>query len=116
METQTSDGSYATRADNFTYTAAGMISSMQLGNTKWENAVFNSRLQPTQLGLGTSSSDQSLWKVNYDYGTTDNNGNVKSQTITVPTITAIVQNYTYDSLNRIKSAEKRVNSSINFNN
>lgn len=111
VETQPSGGSYSARADNFTYTAAGMISSMQLGNAKWENAVFNSRLQPTQLGLGNSNNTQELWKVNYDYGTTDNNGNVKSQTITVPTITAIVQDYTYDSLNRIKSAEETVSSS-----
>ena len=112
VETKESAGSYATRAESFSYTAAGAVSSMKLGNTKWENAVFNSRLQPTQLGLGTSSTDQSLWKVNYDYGSTDNNGNVKQQTITVPTITAIVQDYNYDSLNRIKDATETVSSSI----
>lgn len=104
VETQPSGGSYATRADNFVYTAAGAVSAMQLGNAKWENAQFNSRLQPTQLGLGTSATDQSLWKVAYDYGTTDNNGNVKQQTISVPSITPLEQTYAYDSLNRIKSA------------
>jgi RHS repeat-associated protein len=87
---------------------------LQLGNSRWENTTFNSRLQPTQLGLGTSSTDQSLWKVNYDYGTTDNNGNVKSQTITVPSLTAMVQTYTYDSLNRIKSATETVSNAITW--
>jgi RHS repeat-associated protein len=93
-------------AGGFSYNAMGAVSSMQLGNGRWENAQFNSRLQPTQLGLGTSSNDQSLWKVNYDYGTTDNNGNVKGQTITVPSINPLIQTFTYDSLNRIKSAKE----------
>ena len=111
VETMPSGGSYATRAESFAYTAAGAVSSMKLGNNRWESAQFNSRLQPTQLGLGNSSSDTSLWKVNYDYGTTANNGNVFSQTITVPSINPLVQNYTYDSLNRLKSATETQNSS-----
>jgi hypothetical protein len=51
-------------------------------------------------------------KLNYDYGTTDNNGNVKSQTITVPAIgsvsgTTVNQCYTYDEFNRLKVAEEK---------
>jgi RHS repeat-associated protein len=111
VEMQPAGGNYVTRADNFSYTAAGAVSSIQLGNSKWENAQFNSRLQPTQLGLGTSATDQSLWKVAYDYGNSDNNGNVKSQTITAPSITPLVQNYTYDSLNRLKSATENIQNS-----
>jgi RHS repeat-associated protein len=52
-----------------------------------------------------------LWKVNYDYGTTDNNGNVKSQQITVPSQFIAVQNYTYDSLNRLKQATETISGS-----
>ena len=100
-----------TYAANFNYNAMGAVNSMQLGNSKWENAQFNSRLQPTQLGLGNSTNDTSLWKVNYDYGTTNNNGNVLSQTITVPSINPLIQTYAYDSLNRIKSATETQNSS-----
>ena len=115
VETQPTGGSYATRAESFAYTAAGAVSSMQLGNGKWETAQFNSRLQPTQLGLGTSATDQSLWKVNYDYTTngngTDNNGNVRKQTITATSINPLVQTYDYDSLNRLKSATETSNSS-----
>ena len=112
VETMPTGGSYQARADNFSYTAAGAVSSMQLGNSKWENAQFNSRLQPTQLGLGTSATDQSLWKVNYEYGNaTENNGNVTKQTITAPSITPLVQTYTYDSLNRLKSATENIQNS-----
>jgi hypothetical protein len=39
-------------AKNFTYTSAGAVSSMQLGNNRWESTQFNSRLQPTQIALG----------------------------------------------------------------
>lgn len=74
----------------------------------WESAQFNNRLQVTQLGLGTSSSDTSLWKLDYDFGSTDNNGNVKGQTITVPNQFQAVQNYTYDSLNRLKAATETI--------
>ena len=44
--------------------------------------------------------------------TTDNNGNVKSQTISVPTVgsvtgTTLTQCYTYDEFNRLKTAEEK---------
>ncbi|MFN6965294.1 MAG: hypothetical protein ACK4S4_16230, partial [Pyrinomonadaceae bacterium] len=87
----------------------GAVNPMQLGNGLWESTQFNSRLQPVQIGLGTSVASQNLLKLNYDYGTNDNNGNVLSQRITVSTVGAnngftAVQNYSYDSLNRLKSA------------
>ena len=83
---------------------------MQLGNGRYETTQFNSRLQPTQIGLGTSTTDTSLLKLNYDYGTADNNGNVKTQTITVPGMTyPLIQTYAYDTLNRLKSAEEKSN-------
>jgi RHS repeat-associated protein len=70
-------------------------------------------LQPIQIGLGSSATSQNLLKLNFDYGGIDNNGNVKSQTITTPTVGNIAgftatQNYTYDSLNRIKQAEETI--------
>ena len=100
-----------TYAGNISYTSAGAVSSMQLGNGRWESAGFNARLQPTQLALGTTQNGVDMWKVNYEYdsGTNDNNGNIKKQTITVPSLNPIVQNYTYDSLNRIKSAAETSN-------
>lgn len=101
---------------NFTYTGAGAVSSMQLGNGRWESTTFNSRLQPTQVALGTLQNGADKLKLNYDYGTTNNNGDVLSQTITVPMAGSAAgftaaQNYSYDSLNRLKSAQEIINSS-----
>jgi RHS repeat-associated protein len=107
---------YWNYAEHFSYTAAGAVSSMQLGNGKWESTQFNPRLQPTQIALGTVQNGTDNLKLNYTYnssGQNDNNGNVLSQTITVPTVGqtqgfTATQNYTYDSLNRLKSATEMI--------
>ena len=84
---------------------------MRLGNGRWEHTSFNTRLQPIEIGLGGSATDSSLLKLNYDYGTTANNGNVLRQIITVPTIGAdtgftATQHYQYDQLNRLTGAQE----------
>ena len=115
-ETKTATGAFETRADNFSYLAHGAASSIKLGNNNWESTEFNTRLQPTRIALGTSQNSTNLLKLDYSYGTTGNNGNVLSQTITTPTagtatgFTA-VQTYTYDSLNRIKDAKELIGAS-----
>ncbi len=80
---------------------------------KWESTQFNSRLQPTQIALGVTQGATNLLKLDYSYGSTQNNSNVLSQTITVPTVGTnqgftAVQSYFYDSLNRLKSAVENV--------
>jgi RHS repeat-associated protein len=105
------ESEFETRASNFVYSAAGAATSLKLGNNKYENTVFNSRLQPTQIGLGTTSSNANILQLDYTYGSTDNNGNIQTQTITVPGVTyPLIQNYTYDSLNRLASATETSNS------
>ena len=103
-------GQNKTYVGNFSYTSAGGISAMQLGNGRWETAQFNSRFQVTQIGLGTASNNQDILKLNYDYGTTDNNGAIKAQQITVTGQFVANQNYTYDSLNRLQSSQEVINS------
>lgn len=86
---------------------------MRLGNGLWETTQFNSRLQPTQIGLGNGVNSQSLLKLDYEYGATSsvNNGNITKQIITVPGVTnPFVQTYSYDELNRLTSAEETNNS------
>lgn len=93
------------------YTPHGAIEKMKLGNGLWEHTVFNSRLQPKEIGLGSQGDNSSLLKLEYAYNTpglTNNNGNILSQIITVPTIGTAAgftatQTYTYDELNRLKS-------------
>lgn len=104
---------YFNYAHHFTYTAAGAVSSIQLGNGRWESTLFNSRLQPTQIALGVTQNTTNLLDLDFSYGTTANNGNVLSQTINVPTVGSYagftaVQTYTYDSLNRIKDATENL--------
>jgi RHS repeat-associated protein len=87
-------------ASNFEYAAHGAATKFQYGSGLWEETAFNSRLQVTGLTLRKQAN--TLWNVAYDYGTTDNNGNVKSQSILHPGITQpLVQTYSYDSLNRL---------------
>jgi len=103
-----------TYASDFRYLANGTADQFRLGNGRWETYQTNARQQITQIALGTSASDTSLWKVQYEYGklnqdgsvdVSQNDGNVAKQTITVPGITAaFVQTYKYDSLNRLQEA------------
>ncbi|HKC66041.1 MAG TPA: RHS repeat-associated core domain-containing protein, partial [Pyrinomonadaceae bacterium] len=103
-----------TYASQFSYTAHGAVKELKLGNNLWEHTIFNSRLQPQLIGLGTSqltptAQDYNRFRVDYYYGTTDNNGNVQQQTISVPDVNGnyiaqVTQYYSYDELNRLKSA------------
>jgi RHS repeat-associated protein len=108
-----------TYANSFSYTASGATERLKLGNGRWETAQFNNRLQVTQLGLGNSATDASLWKVNYDYGEIDaggnliaanNNGNIAKQTISFAGLAQpFVQNYKYDAVNRLTEAKETSN-------
>ena len=95
-----------TYASTFSYAAHGATKSFQLGNSKWEHTNFNSRVQPLQIGLGTSDTNSSILQLDYGYGATNsNNGNVLSQTITIG-VTVMTQSYGYDALNRLSSASE----------
>jgi RHS repeat-associated protein len=113
VQSRKSNGTLQNYANAFTYTSAGAVSNLRLGNGKFENTTFNSRLQPIQIGLGSSATSQNLLKLNFEYGGSDNNGNVKSQIVTTPTVGNIggfvaTQVYSYDSLNRIHQATETV--------
>ena len=61
-------------ANGFSYTPDGKIQRLKLGNGRWESAKFNERLQVTELALGTSDGNGSLWKLAYEYGDLQSNG------------------------------------------
>ena len=100
------------------YEPHGGIRQFRLGNLLWEQRRYNARLQPTQIGLGTVEATgdtlvatatgtvptAGLLLLNYSYGTTANNGNVVSQQIQVGDSLDQTQTYTYDKLNRLKTA------------
>ena len=89
------------------YAADGSVKSAGLGNGLWETTDYSDlRLQVKSFKLGTTPGSGNRFQLDYDYFPT-NNGNIKSQTITVPTINAVggamfTQNYQYDALNRLK--------------
>ncbi|HSL52763.1 MAG TPA: RHS repeat-associated core domain-containing protein [Pyrinomonadaceae bacterium] len=108
-------GAVATDATNrIQYSSFGKMQGIKLGNGLWEHSSFNSRSQAVQIALGTSITDSSKLKLDLTYGvrvgqtldTTKNNANVESQTITLTGLT-LAQTYTYDELNRLKSATEK---------
>jgi RHS repeat-associated protein len=103
-------GQSKTYVSSMSYTAHGETTAIKLGGagvSLYENASYNGRLQPVTIGSGTSSADYSKLRLDYTYGTaqTANNGNVQTQTITVPGLT-VAQSYTYDNLNRLTTAQE----------
>ena len=114
VSSRVASGDYRTYASGFGYTASGGINRMMLGNGRWETAQFNARQQVTQLGLGTSASNTSLWRIDYEYGELESNGsvsaakntgNIARQILTIPG-TSFTQSYKYDSLYRLTEAKE----------
>jgi RHS repeat-associated protein len=99
-----------TYASAFTYTPHGAVSALSLGGTvaspvMQETMFYNSRLQPTMIELRKVSGNDLMLRLDYLYGATgQNNGNISQQVIRIGGHPSLVQNYTYDSLNRLKSA------------
>ncbi|MBI4850185.1 MAG: RHS repeat protein, partial [Acidobacteria bacterium] len=109
-----------------TYTPAGAIESHKLGNNLLHQVKYNSRLQPTQITLGTFPNIDSKWKIEYNYALynaqnlinstsapfvssnqSQNNGNIGYIRIT-PGLgnNPIEQFFAYDELNRLKVAKE----------
>jgi RHS repeat-associated protein len=102
----------ATYASSIAYVSHGGLASFTLGNNKVEQTCYNNRLQPAVIRLGTSTSTNcvntsgaDLLNLNYNYGTTNNNGNVQSQIIVRP-VGTWTQSYGYDGLNRLTSGSE----------
>ena len=96
----------ATFASNFGYAPHGALAELKMGNDLYEYRDYNTRLQPQEIGLGTTSGGSDKLKLEFTYGTTNNknNGNLTKQIITRPSLTALTQTYTYDGANRLKTA------------
>lgn len=121
------DPGEAGRPNVIRYAVHGGVSALRLGNRLWEHTLYNKRLQPYEIGLGTSRTDSSVLKLEYGYGLTGattpdsakNNGNVRGQRISVPAgdgapAQTFTQVYTYDALNRLVAAEETAEAAINW--
>jgi RHS repeat-associated protein len=103
-------------ASDMSYTSAGILERIKLGNGLWESAKMNARQQVEEINLGTSPTDGSKWQVKYEYGEIDangntniakNTGNISKQTINFNGLAQpFVQTYKYDALDRIVEAKE----------
>ena len=90
-------------ASSTPFTADGRIAQMKLGNDLWESRVFQTPGMPTLLKLGTTAWANDKLELEYDFSAMANNGNLATQIIRQPGHTW-TQSYTYDNLNRLKTA------------
>lgn len=93
-------------ANRIQYSPTGAIKAMRLGNGLWEHTNYNSKLQAVEIGLGSASTNSSVFQLEYGYGTSNNNGNLASQSLHIPGGPTLTQTYGYDSLNRLESAQE----------
>ena len=98
-----------TYASNINYKAAGVPSSMVLGNGITENYTRNDRLQPTGnsagnlLTLGMYPCDPGLTSC-----ATGSTGSIWRETITISGVQNAVQEFRQDSLNRLVTAAEKI--------
>ncbi len=102
-------GSFAAASvSSVSYAAQGGIASQTLGNGLVHAIGYNTRLQPTSIQLGSSGATMSL---SYTYGTSStNNGNITSIAYSGGG-TSFTQDFTYDNLNRLATAQEQSGSS-----
>jgi YD repeat-containing protein len=90
-------------ANPVAYATNGSTNSVTLGNTLLETTTFNTRFQPITVQAG------SLLTLNYSYGTSNNNGNIQTQSMFDGTTTR-TQSFLYDGVNRLTCANEVVSS------
>lgn len=87
------------------YSAHGALSDLTFGNGLIEKTEYDTRLQPLKISAGA------LLRIDLDYGTAANNGNIVSQTITANS-TGLKQVYGYDALNRLSWASEYLSTAV----
>ncbi len=95
------------------YAPHGVLDKETLGNGLVHDINYNTRLQPSQIRLGTTAAPTSVLDLTYNYGTTANNGNVLDVTEKISTWTR-KQVYTYDALNRLDKTDETNGSTTTY--
>lgn len=70
------------------YDSGGGLDRALPGNGRWEDRDCNERKQVISIRLGSTQGAGDLLTLGFGYGTTDNNGNVLTQTISRPGFSA----------------------------
>jgi RHS repeat-associated protein len=87
------------------YDSHGGLETETFGNGLIHTVVYNNRLQPTQIRLGTAAAPSSVLGLTYNYGTTANNGNVLSVAYAGGGL-SYTQTFGYDALNRLTTSQE----------
>ena len=109
VQNVTGGGNYAS---SITYTPAGGLSGMTMGNGVTQQLTWNDRQQPLSITAKSASNTALLTLGLYPCAsqgtscTSGNNGNLQSQMIVVPNLGTLTQSYTFDSLNRLTNASE----------
>ena len=99
-------------ASGLQYAAHGAVGQMTLGNGTVETVEYNAFLQLTSLKLGSSAGASDRWRLQNGFPAGGNNGNVRSQTVTVLNGAPLGTQYAYDGLNRLKLATEEPTSPL----
>ena len=99
--------SYAPSAgvSGISYGAHNGLTSEIYDNSLIHQVTYNSRLQPNEIKLGTSGTPTSVVDLTYNYGTSNNNGNLQSVSYSGGGI-SYTQSFGYDQLNRLTTANE----------
>jgi RHS repeat-associated protein len=111
---------------NISYTPFGALQSETYGNGLIHSMGYNERLQPTEIRLGTTSNPESVFRMNYIFGTANNvngqdpeitavhnNGNIARVKYFISGALQYAQTFQYDPLNRLRYAVEHSNGVYN---
>ncbi len=87
------------------YASHNALSAETYGNNLVHAVGYNVRLQANEIKLGTSGNPTSVLDLTYNYGTTNNNGNLQSTSYSGGGL-SYTQTFGYDSLNRLATAQE----------
>lgn len=99
--------SYAPAANVSTvgYASHNALNTETYGNGLIHAVSYNNRLQAIEIKLGTSGTPTSVVDLTYNYGTTNNNGNLLSDGYSGGGLT-YSQSFGYDQLNRLTTSNE----------
>lgn len=87
------------------YSSHNALKSETYGNNLIHAISYNNRLQATEIKLGTSGNPTSVIALTYNYGSTNNNGNVLSHGYSGGGL-SYTQTFGYDVLNRLTTTSE----------
>jgi RHS repeat-associated protein len=95
------------------YASSNALNTETYGNSLIHAVSYNTRLQPTEIKLGTSSNSTSVLDLTYGYGSTTNNGNITSIGYSGGGL-SYTQSFSYDALNRLSTGTETNGGTTNW--